>query len=56
MSKARRLQLLIGALLLALSMSLTGCGGAVTEEGKEEEKKEAEKKEEEGKEKKEEEK
>ncbi len=58
-SKAKRLRLLIGAFLLALSVSLsgvalTGCGSGVTEEGKKEAKKEAEKKEEEAKEKKEE--
>lgn len=44
------MRLLIGAILLALSVSLsgavmTGCGGAVTEEGKKEAKQEAEKKE-----------
>lgn len=50
MSKARRLRLLIGAFLLALSMSLTGCSAA----DKEEKKKEVEKKEEKDKEKKEE--
>jgi hypothetical protein len=49
LSKARRLRLLIGAFLLALGMTLTGCGG----ESKEEKKKEAEKKEQESKEKKE---
>ncbi len=51
LSKAKRLRVLVGALLLALSMSLsgvalTGCGGSgVTPEKKEEAKKEAEKKE-----------
>lgn len=51
MSKAKRLRLFVGALLLALSVSLSGvaltaCGGAgVTPEKKEEAKKEAEKKE-----------
>ncbi len=51
LSKAKRLRLLVGALLLALSVSLsgvalTGCGGsAVKEEEKKEAKKEAEKKE-----------
>ena len=49
MSKARRLSLLIGAFLLALSMTLTGCSSA----NKEEQKKEVEKKEEQDKEKKE---
>ena len=56
MSKARRLRLLMGASLLALSVVLSGCTGAVTEEKKEEQKKEQEKKEEKDKEKKEEEK
>ena len=50
MSKARRLSLLIGAFLLALSMTLSGCSSA----DKEEQKKEVEKKEEQDKEKKEE--
>ena len=50
MSTAKRLKLLIGAVLVALSMSLsgvalTGCTGAVTEEEKKEKKKEAEEKE-----------
>jgi hypothetical protein len=51
LSKAKRLRVLVGALLLALSVSLsgvvvTGCGGSgVTPEKKEEAKKEAEKKE-----------
>ena len=51
LSKAKRLRLLVGAFLLALSVSLsgvalTGCGGSgVTPEQKEEKKKEAEKKE-----------
>ncbi len=49
-SKARRLSLLIGAFLLALSITLTGCSSA----DKEEQKKEVEKKEEKDKEKKEE--
>lgn len=49
MSKTRRLSLLIGAFLLALSMTLTGCSSA----NKEEQKKEVEKKEEQDKEKKE---
>ena len=54
LSKAKRLRLLIGALLLALSVSLsgvamTGCSGAVTEKGKEEAKKTAEEKEKESK-------
>jgi hypothetical protein len=59
LSKAKRLRLLIGAFLLALSVSvsgvaMTGCGGGVTEEQKKEAKKEAEKKEEESKKKQEE--
>ncbi len=59
LSKAKRLRLLIGAFLLALSVSvsgvaMTGCGGGVTEEQKKEAKKEAEKKEEEAKKKQEE--
>jgi hypothetical protein len=49
LSKAKRLRLLIGALLLALSVSLSGtmaaCSGAVTEKGKTEAKKTAEEKE-----------
>ncbi len=51
LSKAKRLRLLLGALLVALSVTLsgvalTGCGGGgVTPEQKEEKKKEAEKKE-----------
>jgi ribosomal protein L12E/L44/L45/RPP1/RPP2 len=50
LSKAKRLRLLIGAILLALSVSLsgavmTGCSGAVTEKEKEAEKQEAEEKE-----------
>ncbi len=50
MSKVKRLRLLVGAILLALSVSLsgavmTGCSGAVTEKQKEEKKAEAEKKE-----------
>ena len=53
------MRLLIGAILLALSVSLsgavmTGCSGAVTEKEKEEKKAEAEKKEKESKEKQEE--
>jgi hypothetical protein len=56
LSKAKRLRLLIGAFLLALSVSvsgvaMTGCGGGVTEEQKKEAKEEAEKKEKEAKEK-----
>ena len=60
MSKTKRLRLLIGAFLLALSMSLsgvalTGCGGSgTTPEEKKEAKKEAEKKEKESEKKKEE--
>jgi uncharacterized lipoprotein len=49
LSKARRMQLLVGAVLLALSMSLTG---ACSSAQKEEQKKEAEQKEQESKEKK----
>ncbi len=54
LSKAKRLRLLIGAFLLALSVSLsgvaaTGCAGGVTEEQKKEAKEEAKKKEEESK-------
>ena len=56
MSKVKRLRLLIGAILLAISVSLsgavmTGCSGAVTEKEKEEKKAEAEKKEKESEEK-----
>jgi hypothetical protein len=50
-SKVKRLSALIGALLVALSMTLTGCGGGVTEEQKKEAKKTAEEKEKESKEK-----
>jgi hypothetical protein len=52
-SKVKRLSALIGALLVALSMTLTGCSGAATNEQKEEKKKEASEKEKESKEKKE---
>jgi hypothetical protein len=56
LSKAKRLRLLIGAFLLALSVivsgvAMTGCGGGVTEEQKKEGKQEAEKKEQESKQK-----
>jgi len=47
------LSALIGALLVALSLTLTGCGGGVTEEQKKEAKEKAEEKEKESKEKKE---
>ncbi len=50
-SKVKRLSALIGAILVALSLTLTGCSGGVTEQQKEEKKKEAEKKEKESKEK-----
>lgn len=50
MNKARRLTLLIGTFLVALSLTVAGCGGGAD---KEEKKKEAEKKEEQDKEKKE---
>jgi ribosomal protein L12E/L44/L45/RPP1/RPP2 len=59
LSKAKRLRLLVGAFLLALSVSvsgvaMTGCAGGVTEEQKKEKKEEAKKKEEESKKKQEE--
>ncbi len=57
MSKARRLSLLMGTFLVALSLTVAGCGGSgVTDEKKKEAKEEVEKKEEKDKEKKEEEK
>jgi hypothetical protein len=46
LSKARRLRLLVGTFLLALSVILTGCSGSVTQEQKEEKKKMLKKKEE----------
>jgi hypothetical protein len=46
LSKARRLRLLVGTFLLALSVILTGCSGSVTQEQKEEKKKLLKKKEE----------
>src|SRR5215207_9481006 len=46
LSKARRLRLLVGAFLLALSVILTGCSGSVTQERKEEKMKMLKKKEE----------
>ena len=52
LSKARRLRLLVGTFLLALSVILTGCSGSVTQEQKEEKKKMLKKKEETDKEKK----
>ena len=52
MSKARRLRLLVGTFLLALSMTLSGCSGSVTQEEKEGKKKMLKKREETDKEKK----
>jgi hypothetical protein len=52
LSKARRLRLLIGTFLLALSVILSGCSGSVTQEEKKEKKKMLERKEETDKEKK----
>ena len=46
LSKARRLRLLVGTFLLALSVILTGCSGSVTQEQKVEKKKMLKKKEE----------
>ena len=51
MSKARRLRLLVGTFLLALSVILTGCSGSVTQEQKVEKKKMLKKEEKEKKEK-----
>jgi len=53
LSKARRLRLLVGTFLLALSVILSGCSGSVTQEQKQEKKKMLKKKEETNKEKKE---
>jgi hypothetical protein len=52
LSKARRLRLLVGTVLLALSVMLTGCSGSVTQERKEEKMKMLKKKEDKEKEKK----
>jgi hypothetical protein len=52
LSKARRLRLLVGTFLLALSVILSGCSGSVTQEQKQEKKKMLKKKEETDKEKK----
>src|SRR5215204_4015697 len=52
LSKARRLRLLVGTFLLALSVMLTGCSGSGTQEQKQEKKKMLKKKEETDKEKK----
>jgi hypothetical protein len=52
LSKARRLRLLVGTCLLALSVILTGCSGSVTQERKEEKQKMSKKKEDKEKEKK----
>ena len=52
MSKARRLRLLVGTFVLALSVILTGCSGSVTQEREEEKMKMLKKKEEKEKEKK----
>ena len=38
LTKTRRLRLLVGTFLLALSVILTGCSGSVTQEQKEEKK------------------
>src|SRR5918997_774676 len=46
LSKARRLRLLVGTFLLALSVILTGCSGSVTQEQEEEKKKMLKKKDE----------
>jgi hypothetical protein len=46
LSKARRLRLLVGTFLLALSVILSGCSGSVTQEQKEEKKKMLKKREE----------
>jgi hypothetical protein len=46
LTKTRRLRLLVGTFLLALSVMLTGCSGSVTQEQKEEKKKMLKKKEE----------
>ena len=52
MSKARRLRLVVGTFLLALSVALSGCSGSVTQEEKKEKMKMLKKKEETDKEKK----
>jgi hypothetical protein len=53
LSKARRLRLLVGTFLLALSVILSGCSGSVTQEQKQEKMKMLKKKEETAKKKKE---
>jgi hypothetical protein len=52
LSKARRLRLVVGTFVLALSVILTGCSGSVTQERKEEKMKMLKKKEDKEKEKK----
>ncbi len=52
MSQARRLRLLVGTVLLALSVILSGCSGSVTQEEKKEKMKMLKKREETDKEKK----
>ena len=52
MSKARRLRLVVGTFLLALSVILSGCSGSVTQEEKKEKMKMLKKREETDKEKK----
>jgi hypothetical protein len=52
LSKVRRLRLLVGTFLLALSVTLSGCSGSVTQEEKKEKMKMLKKKEETDKEKK----
>lgn len=54
MGKVKRLSVLIGACLAALSITLAGCSGAATNQGKEQAKTQAEKKEKESEQKKEE--
>ena len=46
LTKARRLRLLVGTFLIALSVILSGCSGSVTQEQKQEKKKMLKKKEE----------
>ncbi len=45
MSKARRLTLLIGTFLVALSLTVAGCGGGADKEEKKKEEQDKEKKE-----------
>jgi hypothetical protein len=52
LSKARRLRLVVGTFLLALSVTLSGCSGSVTQEEKKEKMKILKKREETDKEKK----